>query len=241
MKIYPIDDSAKKINDNHRKSPVVYCVLPPTNKLSYEKDRNTNYQWMKLKSENTSIDCHISLTESTAIRSLHWPSSSSCSSFPHSFIDKLSDSLGLSNRLVCMKLWALLENAYALLERREKNWNLHCPDTLNRQRSNIVTNVGMRRVIEKLTYQRSKCCYASRGDTYSRDLSLRGKTYLCVAISEKGKIRWHWTTWTLTHNAILFVRTSFFAITCPVTDLLGYETDLGTDTCQNMIRERKVS
>ena len=190
---------------------------------------------MTLKSENTSIDCHISLIESTAIRSLHWSSSSSCSSFPHSFVDKLSDSLDLSNRLVCMKLWALLENAYALLERREQNWNPHCLDTLNRRRSNIATNAGVRLVIEKLTYQRSKCCYASRGDTYSCDLSLRDKTYLCVAISEKGKIRWHWTTWTLTHTAILFVRTSFFAITCPVTDLLGYKTDLGTGTGQNII------
>ena len=27
MKIYPIDDSAKKINGDHRKFPVVYCVL----------------------------------------------------------------------------------------------------------------------------------------------------------------------------------------------------------------------
>ena len=118
MKIYPIDESAKKIDDDQQKSLLVYCLLQLTEDLSIEMDSNTKYQWMKLKSENTSVDCHISLAKSTAMRTLHWSRSSS---FLHSFIDKLSGSLDLSNRLVGMKLWALLENTYALLKRREQN------------------------------------------------------------------------------------------------------------------------
>ena len=44
MKIYPIDKSAKKIDDDQQKSLLVYCLLQLTEDLSIEMDNNTKDQ-----------------------------------------------------------------------------------------------------------------------------------------------------------------------------------------------------